>query len=298
MFFDVWFEILSFLEVKEVMQINTTSKIFYEITKKPQFWKQSMSKFLTKKKNFFSNKTEEPEINWKEEFKKRKFNFKSKKSKIFESKIIQSFVPDQIYLVDKNPSYCVIKQKELINDDEKTYLLDKDLVAIDMTNEDTLLFELICFEFNEEIYLFEKSKNFKPYIHKELIDFIEKRYLSLESLKYVSKILNLFFHFGMNIESMSFNPLTKNKIYLETRKKFSVESKYDESTFNMEFESQIKFDFDQKIHWKEEKGLFECKLFGLEISPKKKFFDYVVLFLSVNKKSFEYTKSSISKFQI
>eukprot|EP01080_Neovahlkampfia_damariscottae_P003997 gene3997-7253_t len=267
---DVLFVIFSFLELDFVLTISTVSKLFHKTSQKEVLYQQQLDKFLTKKPKKFSN--QKIEINWKHEYKKRKFKrkfIKYDEKKIhplsFLSKDVptgsvrnptfveQNLISNKIYSTD----VCYVSSVHkyyFIDSNSKIYLMSN-FWGIDITNQSMDLTDInqklheLSLNTNEST---EKYFDFRPMFHLEIINFIEKRYLSELSLIYLLKML-LIFQYSEDVYDISIDQKSKMEILQELLKKKIL---WDLEGANFDRNEKL-----EKFEMKEERNMFEMKFF-------------------------------------
>ena len=226
---DTLFEIFSFLEIKHMLKLQTVSKLFHKSSENENLFKQKLEKYLTKNPKKFS--TNKIEINWKEEFKSKKFIFKTKKYEKNEKNPItklldhsgdnhiaainffeQYFIVNEVYTIDV-AYVSSIQTFYLINHNSKFYLT-QNLWGIDITNQ-RINYKSVPKELHELSLntkeSTEKYFHFKSLVHCQILEFIEKRFVSKDSLIYMMKFL-LKFHQKRDIYDVSFQQKSKKEI--------------------------------------------------------------------------------------
>jgi hypothetical protein len=214
---DVVFEIFSFLSTKEILTSSSTCKQFHNISNYQLLWKQKLKKFTIGRPLIFNSKN--VKINEKEENIKRNFEFEinsiqNPKMKFLQNVVAkskkhlkQSLLPNcEIYIMKTNDceTYYILS---LGSDYFIANSLENSFKFFETSNMPLYKFEslsqlenmtnhLKTFHFvYSKISCFEKQKpdaDLKELILLELLDCIEKRFLSKEALKSMFSVLCLF----------------------------------------------------------------------------------------------------------
>eukprot|EP01080_Neovahlkampfia_damariscottae_P008091 gene8091-12552_t len=265
--YEIWVEIFLFLVPKQAIKLNTTTSVFHKITKDPVFWKLQMEKKI--------------EINWKEEFQKRKF-FTEKRKPPYSIcpcfPLIQYFTSEKLLVAETGRQY-------LIQKGEKFFILNSKLEGMEASikEEDVLEFELLLFSIDTGDS-FEYPIEFKHNFHKELIDFIEKRYLSSLSLIYIIRFLN-FLIYKSDLIFISETKKSQQELF-ERLMKMQIINKIPKDVAEEDYGSSL---------FHEEEGLFECKFFGMTSDIEG--ISYNCCHLIVQPNDFSFTTSVIWRIE-